>query len=147
MKDSGSRKISLNAVRENLLSTRLNHRIIRLGRQLPVVNHHPPIKKCELGGGEGDIEHRFERRDILERTPDEIDGNFLRLSILNGNIDTRSPPIEKCPHRIHRTVRKRCTHPTVSKYPRVRVRRLYLQGQLRWRGGRGTRWKRLSGLG
>lgn len=35
MEDPGSREISLNAVREYLFSARLNHRIIRLGSQLP----------------------------------------------------------------------------------------------------------------
>jgi hypothetical protein len=85
-----------------------------------------------VGWWGGDIKNRFQSRDVLERTADEIDGNFLRLGILNGNINTRRPPIEKHPHRIHRTIRKRRTHTILSKCPRVPGP----QRQLRLGGGK-----------
>ena len=93
-----------------------------------------------------DVDDRFQSCDILKITPDEIDGDFLRLHIVNGDIHPTRPPIKKHPQRIHRTIRKRRFHTTINTILKPRARQIHvLGGQLRRRGGF-TRGRRLSGL-
>ena len=77
-----------------------------------------------------DVDDRLQSCDILKITPDEIDGNFLRLHIVNRNIHTTRPPIKKHPHRIHSTIRKRRFHTTISPKSPVNPRQLRKEGGL-----------------